>query len=154
MNSDQKGKRAERELAALLSARFSRPFSRIPQSGNRYSQVQLPDHVKPAYVGDLVTPPDFRFAIEAKCGYPGIDLGRIVATGQPSAQLDKMLDQAQRDADRLDREPLLALKQTRRPWVVFTRVGPVGDVYGRYRDWWVVSLDVWLRQDDAAYLPR
>ena len=61
LNSGRKGRRGEREIVDLLVARFNMPFSRVPQSGNRMSQVALPEELKGAYVGDIVTPGAFKY---------------------------------------------------------------------------------------------
>lgn len=155
-NSGRKGKRGELNLAKLLTEHFGKPFARIPQSGARFPQVELPEHVKQAYVGDLVTPPGFRYAIEVKHGYPEIDFNLMVGKNHRSALLDGMLEQAARDADRIGREPLLCLKQDRAPWLAFVKyVLPKDTVCCLcYGDWKCLSLIHLLGQDKSFFFPQ
>jgi Holliday junction resolvase len=152
-NSGRKGKRGEGNLAKILTDHFGQPFSRIPQSGARFSQVALPDHIKEAYVGDLVTPPGFRYAIEVKHGYPDIHFNLMVGKNSQLSLLDSMLEQAHRDALRIGREPLLCLKQDRAPWLAFVQHAlPKNTIcHLVYRHWRCVALSQLLTIDKNCF---
>jgi hypothetical protein len=156
IKSGKKGNRGENSLAKTLSARFNQPFSRIPQSGARFSQVALPQHVKEAYVGDLITPPGFRYAIECKHGYNEIDFNLLVGKNSHLSVLDEMLAQAERDAGRIGRQPLLCLKQDYGPWICFVRhklpkKTHTSLVYGKWKGF---GLDHLLEEPDSWFFPK
>lgn len=109
-NSGRKGKRGESGLCKILTERFGMPFSRVPQSGAIGSTRDMSEHVREAYVGDIVTPQHFRFCIEVKHGYNEIDLHHVIGH-KGNKQLDGFLAQAVRDADRIGRDPLLCWNQ-------------------------------------------
>lgn len=117
MRSKDKGNRGERELAKLLTKHFGKPFSRTVGSGNRWAQVEKANE---AYLGDIVCPEGFPFSIECKSGYERITLQSILAGNQ---QFRAFLDQAETDAKRVNKEPMLCFKQSRQPWLAFTRQG-------------------------------
>jgi len=121
-NSGRKGKRGELNLAKLFAARFKQPFSRVPQSGAIGSTRAMSDHVKEAYVGDIVTPQHFRFCLEVKHGYSEINLINVIGHGG-NKTLDGFLAQATKDAERIKRQPLLCWKQDRLPWLGFLKAG-------------------------------
>ncbi len=151
-NSGRKGKRGELELTKILTERFKLPFSRVPQSGNRMAQVFLPEHVKEAYVGDIVTPPNFRFCLEVKHGYDEIDFNLIVAKNQGLKLIDEMLEQATRDATRINREPILCWKPDRVPWMIFQKWWrPSESFYLVYGQWYVQSLESFLSHDNNFF---
>lgn len=151
--SGPKGKRGERGLTKILTERFGKPFSRVPQSGNRMAQVVLPEHVKEAYVGDIVTPPGFRYCVEVKHGYPEINFNLIVGKNAGLKLIDGFLEQAVKDAKRVNREPLLCWKEDFMPWICFTRNGAIRDLHFflRYGPWVAVSLDQFLTLPDAWF---
>jgi len=133
-NSKHKGKRGELALVKLFNERFqTHTFSRVVGSGNRWAQIEC---VTRDYIGDIVCPPGFRFTIECKNGYNDIDL--YAATQGPVAALDEFLSQAEEDARRSGKEPLVCWKKDRHPWLGFvkrTLVKKRFDYQLRYRDW-------------------
>jgi hypothetical protein len=113
VNSGRKGKRVELELVKVLNARFGGGFSRSVGSGNRWGQVaNLPEHAQQTFGGDILCPPGFKFVLESKGGYDGIDLGSALAGG--NAELDEFLQQASDASKRTGRKPLVAWKKSRR----------------------------------------
>lgn len=147
-NSKNKGGRGELALVKILNKRFdSQEFSRVSGSGNRWSQVQF---VKRDYIGDIVSPDNFKFVIECKFGYDDIDVYRVVTEGH--SQIDSFLKQAKDDAKRADRTPLLCWKRTRRPWLAFFRPKDINievkqydfDKGIWYGQWWGIDLELFL----------
>lgn len=154
IRSGAKGKRHERELCRLLADRFGKPFSRTIGSGNRWGQVrQMPQHAKDTFTGDVVCPEDFRFALECKGGYDDVDLFQALAEG--NAQLDEFLDQALAESNRSGRIPLLAWRQSRKPWLAFVRrqdmPGTAHARYLYYGGWMAVPLVELLQAPDSYF---
>lgn len=115
VKSADKGKRAERELCKILSARFGKPFERTVASGARWAQVkEMTKAAKDTLSGDISVPDGFRWVLESKCGYEDkIDLGGLTS----NSTLDSFLAQVQADAIRSGRKPMLLYKRRLRPWL-------------------------------------
>lgn len=148
-----KGGRGERLLCAVLAERFKAPFSRVIGSGNRISQVSLSESAKQLLTSDIVCPDGFKFSIECKFGYD-VDLSTCFVTG--NKQLDAFLAQAEKDAGRVKRKPLLCWKKDHRDWLAFIKASdaPKMDYPYKlyYRDWIGVSLDLLLQQPDSYFI--
>jgi len=150
----KKGNRTELELVKVLTKRFGEGFSRSVGSGNRWGQVNhLPKHAREVFSGDLIVPKQFRFVIESKGGYNGIDLNSIFVRG--NSELDGFLDQVTKDSKRCGRKPMLAWKKTRKPWLVFVHTKELAGRSFKYRllygKWSVVALDELLKLEDAFF---
>jgi hypothetical protein len=155
-NSKNKGKRGELQLVNLLNKRFeSQEFSRVVGSGNRWSHVA---YAKKDYIGDVVCPDDFRFCIECKFGYAEIELVKALDGGD--RQLDEFLTQAEDDAKRAKKSPLLCWKKDRRPFLVFIKAvdlphpypsNDFGAYYMRYRNWTIFTLSSLLELPDKFF---
>jgi hypothetical protein len=153
VNSGRKGDRGEHGVIDLLTERFHMPFSRVPDSGARMSQVALPEELKQAYVGDIVVPPNFKFCIECKNGYDDdISLENIIFKNRKNAVLDGFLEQAQRDADRVGKKPMLCWKKTSKPYLAFTKEYKVSEYGLYYRDWVACQLTDLLKLPDDIFL--
>lgn len=150
LNSKKKGNRAELELCKLLNSFFNvSGFSRTLGSGFRWSHVK---QVSKDYVGDLVVEPGWRFSMEAKNGYPDIDLARALEKGDK--QLDEFLKQADLDADRSKRLPMLCWKRDRSPWLVFIkeRIDLTNyPIYLNYKGWVGVSINNLLKTEQRSF---
>lgn len=154
INSKRKGNRNELEFAKILTKRFKRGFSRSVGSGNRWSQTAfLPKHAQKVFSSDLVVPKNFKFALEVKGGYNGIDLNSIFVRG--NSDLNKFLIQAYKDAKRADKKPLLAWKKDRKPWLVFILTKDAEDLRFKYKlvynEWTAVSLEDFLKLNDEFF---
>ncbi len=149
-NSKAKGKRGELALCKMLNKRFpGHTFSRVVGSGNRWSHVA---QVSKDYIGDVVCPPNFQFAIECKFGYPEIDLCSAFDGGEKL--LDSFLEQAQEDGRRANKEPMLCWKKNRQPWLAFLRDKKIrrkSDYFMQYREWTVVPLSHLLSFQDGFF---
>lgn len=154
LNSGGKGKRREREVAKILNERFGGGFSRSIGSGNRWSQVaNLPKHAQDTFSGDLVTPENFAFTIESKGGYDDVDLVSVFDGGH--AQIDEFLEQAQFDANRCGRKPLVVWKKSRKPLIAIIRTADLPRLNWHYmlvyRNWTVVNFEELLKESDAFW---
>lgn len=154
INSKKKGNRTELELAKILTKRFKQGFSRSVGSGNRWSQTAyLPKHAQDIFSSDLVVPPDFKFSLEVKGGYDGIDLNSIFSRG--NSDLNKFLVQAFRDAKRCNKKPMLAWKRSRKPWLVFILKRDLKNynfMYSlNYNKWVAVALEEFIKLEDSFF---
>ena len=155
VNGKKKGNRVELELSKILTARFGQGFSRSVGSGNRWGQkVQLSEQAKQVYSGDIVVPEGFRFTLESKGGYDGIDLNSAFVRG--NSELDSFMDQAMADSRRSGRKPMLCWKRTRKPWLAFLLST---DLEGhefkysmKYGKWTGVALEHLLKLEDSFFL--
>lgn len=151
IHSGQKGNRGENGVIKLLTERFNIPFSRVPESGARISQVALPEELKQAYVGDIVVPVKFKFCIECKNGYDDINFDYILFKNHSNAVLDSFLEQAQRDANVVHKKPLLCWKKTGKPYLAFTQEHKLSEYGLYYRDWIACQLTDLLKLPDDVF---
>ena len=154
INSGRKGKGGERGLCTMLTERFKKPFSRVIGSGARTSQVNLTEEAKLVMTGDIVCPTDFVFTIESKCGYSEIDLCNAIDGGHKL--IDGFMDQAQKDANRVNKKPLLCWKKDRKPCIAFLKQIDLPDfrdfkMYLCYNDWVGISLTELLKKDTKFF---
>jgi hypothetical protein len=153
VNSKDKGQRGERDLCKVLADRFPTHtgFFRVVGSGNRWSHAELTEQAKSVMTGDLVCPEGFAFTIECKYGYADIDLCYAFEGGHK--EIDKFLEQADKDADRVSKKPMLCWKKPRQPWLAFLKNMDVDTDYKMYyRNWVVVSLaDILRTQPDEFF---
>jgi len=163
IKSGKKGKRVELEVVKELNSRFSNilsendswgKFSRSVGSGNRWGQnVHLSKTAKNIYSGDIVCPDNFKFSLESKGGYNDIDLCSAFGGGQ--SELDGFLRQADDDAERCGRKPMLLWKKDRKPRLAFLHSKDVPDRDYRcrmtYGKWTAVSFEELIREDDEFF---
>ena len=163
IKSGKKGKRVELEVVKDLNIRFSEILSKNPNagrfsrsvgSGNRWSQnVHLSKAAKDVYSGDIVCPEKFKFTLESKGGYNDIDLCTAFGGGQ--SELDSFLKQAESDAERCGRKPMLLWKKDRKPRLAFIKTTdmPKKDfpIFFRYGDWTAVHFEELVKEDDGFF---
>lgn len=156
-NGKKKGSRTELGLVKVLTERFGQGFSRAVGSGNRWGQVSyLPKHAQDVFSGDLVVPKHFKWVIESKGGYEGIDLNSILVCG--NSELSGFLDQVTKDSKRCGRKPMLCWKRDRKPWLAFVHTTELEGhqfVYSlRYGKWTGVDLKQLLKLDDEFFFDQ
>ncbi|MBT4111472.1 hypothetical protein HOE37_06450 [Candidatus Woesearchaeota archaeon] len=117
INGKQKGASFERHLAKLLNGKFdTKDFSRTPGSGAFATTHSLPAHLQ--IYGDLITPKDFLFCIEAKSGY-NVNLYDLV---KDNSEIHKFIRQAKKDAKKAGKQWMLIYKKTRnKPLVILPK---------------------------------
>ena len=154
VNGKKKGSRTELDLTKVLIQRFGSGFSRTVASGARWSQAVLPKHARDVFSGDLVVPKGFKFTIESKGGYDGIDVNSIFIRG--NSELDTFLSQAIADSKRCGRKPMMCWKKTRKPWLAFLLTehleGHEFKYSIKYGKWTGVALEHLLKLDDDFFL--
>jgi len=115
-NSKSKGNTFERKVATILNKRFdTNDFSRTPGSGAFATTHKLPEHLM--IFGDLITPKEFKFIIEAKKGY---NRETLISLFNNKSILRGMIDQAERDSERAKKKFLLIISQDRQKEVVIS----------------------------------
>jgi hypothetical protein len=166
IKSGQKGKRHERDLCKVLTARFQEVlgqnpswglFSRSVGSGNRWGQgVYLSKSATNTFSGDIACPDNFKFVVESKGGYNDVDLCCAFAGG--CKQVDDFLAQVSDDAQRSGRKPILIWRKDRKPRLAFLKTGEVSPEveakFGylmRYRDWTAYNLEDILTLPDEFF---
>ena len=113
VNGKRKGAAYERQLAKKLNETFNtKDFSRTPGSGAFATTHKLPEHLQ--IHGDLITPENFKFVIEAKRGYD-ITLEDL---WKPKSNFYKFIDQARRDGRAANKPWLLIYKKDRQKDIV------------------------------------
>ena len=128
-NSRAKGSNFERKIAQQLNARFdTKEFCRTPGSGAFGTTHKLPQYLK--VYGDLITPENFKFVIEAKVGYE-VKFEDLFAE---KSMFFKFIKQAKRDG-----------KNANKPWVL---------IYKRDRHTPFVTLPFRLMDGDVAVQSR
>jgi Holliday junction resolvase len=143
-NSKDKGKRGERDLCTLLSQRFpgKEGFARVVGSGMLGHRAALSEQAKEFLTGDIVCPEGFRFSIECKYGYAGVDLSTAFEDGHKT--LDTFLLQADKDAGRVGKRPLVCWKKERQHFLAFVEdLNNHDDEFEflmKYKKWKIVSL--------------
>lgn len=155
VDGKKKGNRMELELRKVFTKRFGEGFSRSVGSGNRWGQeVHLPKHAREVFSGDLVVPQGFKFVLECKGGYDGIDMSSIFVRG--NSELDSFLDQVTADSKRCHRKPMLCWKKTRKPWLAFVLTEDLAGHSFKYElhygKWTGVALDYLLKLEDSFFL--
>jgi hypothetical protein len=117
VNSRRKGSNFERTLAAQLNKLFdTKEFARTPGSGAFATTHELPAHLQ--IHGDLITPQNFKYVIEAKCGY-NVDVDDFF---RENSDLQKFIRQAKKEAKRAKKPWFLVYKKTRKDTLLFTEV--------------------------------
>ena len=115
INSRVKGNAFERNIAKRLNERFeTKEFCRTPGSGAFATTHKLPEYLQ--VHGDLITPKDFKFIIEAKRGY---DI-KFEDIWKPKSKLFEFIAQAKRDGDSANKPWLLIYKKDRQKEIVIT----------------------------------
>lgn len=155
VDGKKKGNRTELDLTKVLNTRFGTGFSRTISSGAiGTAKVHLPKHAQDVFSGDLITPKGFKFVIESKGGYDGIDMSSIFVRG--NSELDSFLDQVTQGQQALRCKPLLCWKKTRKPWLAFVHTKDLAGHGFKYKlhygKWTAVALEHLLKLDDSFFL--
>lgn len=150
----RKGKRVERTLSKIFTARFGKDFSRSVGSGNRWGQVaSMPTHAKETYSGDITCPEGFKWVLESKGGYEEIDLHSIFIKG--NSKLNDFLKQVEDESERCNRKPMLLWKKDRKPWLAFVLSKDLVGEFAfklNYKKWSAVALEELLKLDDNFFI--
>ena len=141
----EKGARAERDVATFFSNTYNKPFTRVPQSGGLDKVHQLK--------GDVYCPVNsLKYCIEVK-SYDRDELNSGVLNNR-SNKVISWLIQSEREAEEIDKLPLLVYKYTRSPFFVcvpsdeinFDEVDNVLYLKSKFLDYnyAVVNFESWL----------
>lgn len=123
-NSKKKGNRGENELAKMLCERFGEgSFKRTPSSGaytggiNREKAEDLPWEAKITLASDIITPANFNFVIEHKF-YQEVNFWNLFSS---KSQWLEWIEQAEGDANFVNKEPMIIVKYNRHPRLCILR---------------------------------
>lgn len=138
VNGKQKGNAWERTVANFLSEKFAditgkeKSFIRNSDSGSYFggkNQARTVTHADNLQkFGDIITPDNFRFTIEAKAYKDGFTLNSIMK--QSNKQMDSWIAQAEQDADNSNKSPMLIVKFNGIPPFVMIRTILVDEFKG------------------------
>ena len=153
INSKHKGNRAELEIAKILTERFDMPFARVGvSSGARVTNTRLPDHAVGVMSGDIIVPKNFAFGtIEVKSRKSAVNYR------SKNKELDAIIDQAEADAKRTFKPPLICIKANRVGWDVLVPIRAFAglsfecDYFTRYEDYFVYRLETLLTFDNWLF---
>ena len=141
-NSRNKGNTFELAIAKMFNKHFgTTEFCRTPGSGAFATTHSLPPELR--IFGDLITPKDFKYYIECKKGYNDISLYSIFSY---SSVLWKILDKLALEASNYSKEPMLILKQDRKPTMVVVRRHNI------IEDYPYIAFQTWGMQELEYYL--
>lgn len=129
MNSKKKGNVWELFIANLFTEHFGQVFKRVPSSGalvggkNRKLTEGLRSDAVEILGGDIISPINFPFSIEAKC-YKDFEFHQALQGSNKT--LDGWIEQAEGDAKVSGKEFLLVMKFNRKGQFVCTNDLEVG----------------------------
>jgi hypothetical protein len=108
-NSKKKGSSFERKVCQVLNDYFkTTEFCRSPNSGAFATTHNLPEYLK--IYGDIITPKEFKFCIEAKRGYSDINISDLF---NKKSKFWEFIEQAERDSRKSHKPYLLIWQQDR-----------------------------------------
>jgi len=148
INGRRKGNTFERQLAKKLNMRFNTDeFCRTPGSGAFATTHKLPKHLQ--IHGDLITPQNFKFVIEAKRGY-NLQLEDL---WKPKSKFYEFIEQASRDGEAAKKPWLLIYKRDRQKEIVICShkfsINEKALVKGKY---YIYLLEDLLALNDLEFL--
>lgn len=153
INSKNKGNTAERELCKILEGRFEgHKFMRVPNSGamfgasNRHLAEGVEDVITNTFVGDIITPTNFKYSIESKF-YKDISFWDLF---NESSNLHQWFRQAEDDAKFSDRKPMIVAKFNHRGRICFVKEKRKGYVF-EHMKWYCYWLDDFLKLKDDMF---
>ena len=150
VNSKRKGSNFERELCKMLEDLFGGTFKRVPHSG-AYGTIHidsLTESMKQTLTGDIITPEGFPFSIEAKF-YKALPWNKIMQ-GE-CKQLDKWIEQSERDACTTNKDALVIFKLSHQGvFLVFDvdsidkLITELPESFIKYKDKIIISWDMFV----------
>jgi hypothetical protein len=110
LNSKNKGNTFQRKVAQMFNEHFGTDqFAPTPGSGAFATTHSLPKHLQ--IYGDLITPQNFCFVLECKKGYNNENIG---STFSKKSLITEALQQADRDAKKCTKIPMVIFQQDRK----------------------------------------
>jgi len=117
VNGCRKGKVAERDICHEMEIMFpGEIFRRVPMSGafmggfNFKKNMHINDEAKKTLTGDIITPTWMKFSFESKA-YDDTPMFHKILCGEDK-DLDKWIDQAMGDANKVDKKMLIIFRIT------------------------------------------
>jgi hypothetical protein len=154
VNSGSKGDGWENMVARLLTRRFEREFSKMPDSGARGTASKLDPRAKEVLTSDIICPEGFLWTLECKKGYD-IDLWSVftnhVFRGRKKDVdlIEYFTTQALNEARSVGKKPCVIYRKDNRPAVAMVHRNYGGDevfnvlkptIYLVWNEWYIISL--------------
>jgi hypothetical protein len=156
INQKKKGNAGELELVHILNERFKDcVFARSVSSGaytggmNAVRAEALTAEQKLVFAGDIRTPVNFRFTLEHK-SYKSANFWDLF---NDKSELKGWIDQAIRDANGVERIPLLIIKYNNKQRIVYCPVKLDSYIF-EWGGWYVTWLETLLKNDDTFFFKR
>jgi hypothetical protein len=155
INGKKKGTHWELEVVHRLNERFKGyTFARSVQSGaytggfNSKRTESLTEDQKLVFVGDIRVPRNFIFAIECKA-YSKIDFWEMFNSG---SNLNNFLEQANNDAVKVNKVPMLIFKANNKLPIVFTKINIKNEcVVFKYENWYCYRFNDFFSLSDDLF---
>lgn len=156
INSKNKGNTAERELCKILEERFiEHKFKRVPNSGaifgasNRDQAEGMEDIIVNTFVGDIITPTNFKYSIESKF-YKEISFWDLF---NESSSLHQWFKQSEEDAEFSNRKPMIVAKFNHKKRICFVKEKRKGYVF-EHMGWYCYWLEDFLKLKDNVFFEK
>lgn len=153
INSKKKGNNAELKICKILTEHFHKPFNRVPSSGAFGLTHSLENNAANIMAGDIICPENFKYIIECKCGY-NIDFINLISSeiNHDKRLFDSFLEQAERDAKRVNKKPMVIYMKDRREPMVCSDVYYDDINYMKYKDYTILPLsNILMMKDEKFY---
>ena len=159
INSKKKGSNNETQCKHILNERFEgiTVFQRSPNSGafvggqNFYRKEQLNEEQNLLFVGDLYcNRKDFKYTIEHKA-YAESSFWDLF---NESSDLHSFMQQAQHDADSVNKKPMLIIKYNNKKRIIYIHEKPFNPIFTTNylgKDWNCYWLEDLLKQPNEFF---
>ena len=153
INSKKKGNSAELQLCKILNDRFGeKKFSRSVMSGaylgagNFARAMGLTEEQQSVFLGDVITPRNFKFVIESKA-YNAAEFWDLF---NESAPINDWIKQVSTDAERANKKPIIIVKYNNKKRIVYTKEN-VENYAFEFKGWKCLWLDDFLNLEDEFF---
>lgn len=156
INSKKKGNAAELQLSKILNNRFGeKKFSRSVMSGaylgagNFIRAAGLTEEQQSVFIGDIITPVNFKFVIEHKA-YNEADFWDLF---NASAPINEWIKQVSTDAERAHKKPMLIVKYNNKKRIVYIKEKVENYIF-EYKGWYCFWLEDILGLEDDFFFSK
>ena len=146
INSKKKGNAAELALSKIFNEKFGNgKFARTVMSGaylgksNFTRSSLLTEEQQLAFIGDLITPLNFKFCIESKA-YETADFWDLFNESSP---INEWFKQTETDSKRAHKKPLIIVKYNNKKRIVYTKE-PIENPVFTFKGWNCLWLEDFL----------
>lgn len=157
VNSKAKGNAFERKICEIFRGRFNAEFNRVPASGAIATSRKelLYENARQVLAGDIITPPHFKFSIEAK-SRKEFSLWELLGAAA-TIEWSDWWHQSCQDAAKAGQEPLVIVKYNNRKILAFLADNYENYLkehsvkYLHYENFLIILLDNLLEFEDRFF---